>query len=138
MTQLNWWKIMALGITIWLVPFVVSLLFYNPAGELTTDIVAFKTVMLLVSQATGALVIWYFFRSVKTQFVSTGLLVGLAWLVINWLLDILVLVGLFGQPFPQYFIQTGARYLAIPITTLLVGLVAGQVYSQCQINTPTS
>jgi len=128
MHNFNHWKAIALGVLVWLVPFLVSFLFYKPGGEISIDQMTFKTVMLLVSQSIGAITLWYYFRSVNSDFVRMGLLVGFIWLGVNWLLDLLTLVLMFQQPLGEYFLHTGLLYLGIPITSTLLGIVlAGKI-----------
>jgi len=126
MQTFNYWKVIALGVLVWLVPFLVSFLFYSPDGEMTLNIHTFKTIMLLVSQTIGAVTLWYYFRSVHKDFVRTGLIVGFIWLLVNWVLDFLTLILMFQQPLGEYFLQTGLRYLGMPITSTLIGLLLAQ------------
>ena len=126
MQTFNYWKVIALGFLVWLVPFLVSFLFYTPGGNISIDLQAFKTVMLLTSQAVGAITLWYYFRSARKDFVRTGLIVGFVWLLVNWALDFLTLILMFQQPLGQYFLYTGLLYLGMPITTTLLGVLLAQ------------
>lgn len=126
-SQFNVWKAITLGIIVWLVPFLSSFLFHTPSGDLVVDEVAFKTAMLLVSTLTGSMAIFYFFRSVNREFLKLGLNLGIVWLLINWLLDLLTLVLMFNEPVGTYFVNIGLRHLNIPMMTVLVGAVAARV-----------
>lgn len=121
--QLNPWKTITFGILLWLVPFVVSLFFFSSNGELAIDQLTFRTIMLLTLAFTLTGLTWFYFKSITTDFVKSALQLGLIWLVVNWVLDLLVLVAVFGNPLDEWLVATGARYVMIPIVTTLVGLV---------------
>ena len=110
-----------LGFLTWLVPFIVSLPFFLVEGELVIDIFLFKTIMLVVLGGFGTLMLVRFMRPIQQNFVQAGLTAGLVWFAINTVLDLIVLVGLLGTPLPEWVVQTGLRYLVIPITGYALG-----------------
>ena len=110
-----------LGFFTWLVPFVVSLPFFSADGELIIDIFLFKTIMIVVLGGFGTMMLVRFMRPIQQDFVKAGLTAGLVWFAINIVLDLIVLVGLLGTPLPEWFVQTGLRYLVIPITGYALG-----------------
>jgi len=69
------------------------------------------------------MLVWYF-QVVRAGYTIDAILTGVLWLVENWALDIIVLVGVFGMPSGQYFTETGIRYLMIPAIVIATGMVA--------------
>jgi uncharacterized membrane protein YpjA len=55
------------------------------------------------------------------MFLHEGVIIGIAWLAINWLLDIMILLPLSGMTINTYFAQIGLRYLVIPFMSIAIG-----------------
>lgn len=117
-------KIILYGILVWLVPFVIAIPFYSPDGMLLVDEYLFKTVMILSGGGTGAILLVLLFREIKQDYVKKGVIIGLVWLVINWLLDIGILLPLSGMDISTYLNQIGLRYFMIPIMSIMAGYIA--------------
>ncbi|MDO9326073.1 MAG: hypothetical protein Q7T80_14075 [Methanoregula sp.] len=114
------------GILSWLVPFLVAVPFYGRDGTLAIDLDLFKSIMIVVSSITAAILIIWFFRSVHASYTREAVITGLVWLGMNWALDAIVLVGLLGMPPADYFTQIGIRYLMIPAIVIAAGIVADE------------
>jgi hypothetical protein len=112
------------GFVIWLVPFCFAFLFYGPGGTLLIDLMLFKSIMIVVASVTAAVMLVWYFQVVRAGYTIDAILTGVLWLVENWALDIIVLVGVFGMPSGQYFTETGIRYLMIPAIVIATGMVA--------------
>jgi hypothetical protein len=119
-------RLILYGILTWLIPFGISLFLYGPDGTLTIGIFAFKSLMIISGAAVGALLIYLYLRSLPsgTNWLSAGITIGISWLLINWALDLLVIVALFGMGGPEWFIEIGSRYLVIPAMAILAGATA--------------
>lgn len=119
-------RLLLYGLLTWLIPFGLSLPFYGRDGLLQIDIFAFKSIMIISGAAAGALLIFLYLRSLpqQTAWITAGLTIGLSWLLINWALDLLVMVGLFGMEPWEWFMGIGSRYLIIPMMALLAGASA--------------
>ncbi|RQD82320.1 MAG: hypothetical protein D5R96_05595 [Methanocalculus sp. MSAO_Arc2] len=119
-------RLLLYGILTWLAPFVFSLFLYGQNGTLKIDIFAFKSLMIISGAAAGALLIILYLRSLPagTQWLAAGITIGTSWLLINWVLDLLVMVALFGMGPGEWFVQIGSRYLVIPVMALLAGASA--------------
>ena len=119
-------RLLLYGILTWLIPFGLSLPFYGSDGALQIDIFAFKSIMIISGAATGTLLIFLYLRSLpqETAWIAAGMTIGITWLLINWILDILVMVGLFGVEPWDWFAGIGSRYLIIPMMALLAGASA--------------
>jgi hypothetical protein len=109
-TYLN---VLARGAVIWLVPFLVSFGFYTPSGELTTSYALFKSAMVLTLTWTTLAV-----NLVRPPRGLPPWLVAVAYLLINVVLDVLVLVPLMGLTAVAYVEQIGLVYLLIPSLTV--------------------
>ncbi|MCP1715956.1 hypothetical protein J2T58_001830 [Methanocalculus alkaliphilus] len=119
-------RLLLYGILTWLIPFGLSLPFYGRDGVVQIDIFAFKSIMIISGAAAGALLISLYLRSLpqQTAWITAGLTIGTSWLLINWALDLLVMVGLFGMGPWEWFMGIGSRYLIIPMMALLAGASA--------------
>ncbi len=70
--------ILIYGVLIWLVPFVLSFLFYNPDGTLVIDIFFFKTIMIVSGSLVGVYLAVKYFRQVKKDYLEAGITIGIA------------------------------------------------------------
>jgi hypothetical protein len=110
----------------WLIPFAAAVPFYGPGG-LMIDQQFFKSIMIVVGSITAAILIVWCFRPVENNFTHEAIVTGLVWLLANWILDLIVLVGLLGMTLPDYATQIGLRYLVIPAMVIAAGIVADEV-----------
>jgi hypothetical protein len=108
-------NVLARGAVIWLVPFLVSFSFYTPSGELTTSYALFKSAMVLTLTWTTLAM-----NLVRPPRGLPPWLVAAAYLLINVVLDVLVLVPLMGLTAIAYVEQIGLVYLLIPSLTLVL------------------
>jgi hypothetical protein len=109
----------------WLVPFVIAIPFYGPDG-LLIDQQLFKSLMIVVGSITAAILIVWCFRTVERDYTREAVVTGVTWLLANWVLDLIVLVGLLGMTLPDYATQIGLRYLVIPAMVIVAGIVADE------------
>ncbi|MCK9631498.1 MAG: hypothetical protein M0R30_07625 [Methanoregula sp.] len=109
----------------WLIPFVVAIPFYGPSG-LLIDQQLFKSLMIVVGSITAAILIIWCFRTIERDFTREAVMTGIVWLLANWILDLIVLVGLLGMTMPDYATQIGLRYLVIPAMVIAAGVVADE------------
>ncbi|MEE8576177.1 MAG: hypothetical protein V3T31_02880 [candidate division Zixibacteria bacterium] len=112
---------LAFGFLTWLIPFAVAIPFYSKDGQLLIDIFLFKSIMMIVGAAAGALFMVLYFKKVTESFLREGLWLGLIWLVINLILDFAVLLPLANMSASDYITQIGLRYLIIPIFSSTIG-----------------
>ena len=117
-------KIGLFGFLTWLIPFLAGFLFYSPDGQPTIDALTFKAIMIVVGSITGAILLVFYFRKIDKNYLPEGLIVGMAWFVINILLDLLILVPMSKMAIGTYFAQIGFEYLTIPTMSIAMGLVA--------------
>ena len=114
-------KIVLFGFIAWLIPFLAAFPFYTPDGKLTVDIFLFKSIMVVVGSITAAVLLILYFKKINAAYLKEGIIVGVVWFVMNILLDVLVLLPMSGMSFPNYFVQIGLGYLAMPAMSVAVG-----------------
>ena len=114
-------KIIYFGFLAWLIPFLASFFFYSKDGQLNINIDLFKSMMVVTGMLSGTFLLVKYFRKVKNNFLSEGIIVGLIWFVINIGLDLIILVPMSKMTNSDYFMQIGLRYLSIPILAIGIG-----------------
>ncbi len=116
------WKTWLLGCLSWLLPFVASIAFLNKTGGLMIDLALFKSLMVVIGGGVGCLLLVYALRAAPLGWLS-GLVVGLSWLVLNWGLDLTILLPLSGDNLAHYAVDIGLRYLLLPIIAIAMAVV---------------
>jgi hypothetical protein len=114
-----------LGLLSWAIPFVASFAFVGPGGQWLIPYPLFKSIMIVVFGGLGTWFLVLAFRRIAPTW-RTGLALGLYWLAINFVLDLVALVPLTGMPVVGYVYDIGLRYLLIPIIATAMGFVAEQ------------
>jgi hypothetical protein len=120
----QWLLMMVFGLLSWAVPFAVSVLLYSPAGEPLYDIFLVKSILIVVGGTTGALLLVVYFRGITENYLAEGAVAGTVWLLMNWTLDLVVLVPMSGMSLADYAAQIGLRYLLIPAIGIAIGAAA--------------
>lgn len=111
------------GFLTWLIPFVLSFVFYSKEGVLSIDIFLFKSIMIVISGLIGVSLLILYFKDIKKDYLIEGIAVGFSWLIINLILDLLILIPMSGMTYLDYFSQIGLRYLIIPTISIGMGLL---------------
>lgn len=114
---------LGLGFLSWLIPFLASFLFYKPGGDLMVPYATFKSVIMVIGTLSGCLLMYRQFSGIDGNYLSNGMITGIAWFVINIVLDALVLMPMMKTTFPEYFMSIGVGYLAIPVISISMGLL---------------
>lgn len=109
------------GVLTWIVPFAVSLLFFDEHGTLTISFDLFKAVTLLAAIFNGCIFVYFYFRLISKDYLKHGIVLGNTWMVINFILDILVLPAMMQNSFVDYFNSFGLLYAIFPAMTIAVG-----------------
>jgi uncharacterized membrane protein len=118
-----------LGFLSWLVPFAVSFLFVDRTGQFMIPQPLFKSVMVVLFGGLGTALLAFAFSRIPPT-ARSGFMLGMYWLVMNLVLDLVVLVPLVHMPVVTYFSDIGLRYLLIPIIATAIGLVAQRARQQ--------
>jgi len=114
-------KILLFGIIIWLIPFITGFFFYTPDGQMSVDMYLFKTIMILVGNFTGVILAVIYLLKIEKNFLKESILIGLVWILINYILDFVILLPMSGMDTGDYFVQIGLRYLLLPIISIAIG-----------------
>jgi hypothetical protein len=113
-------KKIGFGIVLWAVPFVVAIPLFP---LMQSDPTFFKTIMIVVGAATGAVLAARYFVRVEGDFLRASVLLAVVWIALSWILDFAVLLPLSGMAPGRYFIEIGLRYLAIVAPAVALGYV---------------
>lgn len=124
-------RIIIYGFLTWLIPFLVAIPFYTPDGILLINQQIFKSIMIVTGSVVGAVLIVHLFKTIKGNYRYVGYGAGIVWLLMNWVLDILILVPLSGTDIPSYFGDIGLRYLVIPVMTIMAAEIAQHASEGC-------
>ncbi|EKO51236.1 hypothetical protein LEP1GSC127_2995 [Leptospira kirschneri str. 200801925] len=116
-------RIFSYGFLVWLIPFAVAVPFHSRDGKLLTDLFLFKTVMILVGNFTGCILLASLALKISGKKFSILFNTGFVWLAINWGLDFLILLPMSKMSVGDYFIQIGLRYLTMIFISFTVGWV---------------
>jgi len=83
--------------------------------------------MIVMGSLVGVILAVRYFKDIKGDFVIEGIFLGVIWLVINLVIDIVfVSVGFFRMTLFQYITDIGLRYISIPIYTIGLGYALKQ------------
>jgi hypothetical protein len=97
---------------IWVVPLVVSFLFYSPEQRLIVHYALFKSVMIVVLTLTTLAV-----NVIRPPQQVVAWQVALLYAIVNWVLDFIVLLPMSNMSFSTYWEQIGMTYIIIPVLT---------------------
>ena len=112
-------KLVLFGIASWLVPFVLSIFFFDSqTHKLVIDWYLFHSIMVATGSLVGAFLLVKYFEGIRTDYVKEGVKVGITWLLINWILDIAILIPMMGISIPGYFSQIGLGYIVIAVMAI--------------------
>lgn len=116
-------RLVLYGVAIWAIPFAISFVFYDSAGNLSISYDLFKSGMIVISSVVGCHFLYRHFLHIREQFAKEGVVAGLVWLAINLTLDLIILVPFARMEMKDYFMAIGIRYLQIPIINAMAGWI---------------
>jgi uncharacterized membrane protein YpjA len=108
------------GVILWVIPYVTAI---PLLGLMKTDRIFFKTIMIVEGTIVGGVLAALYFREVRSQFLQEGLITSVVWIVMNWALDFVALLPFSRHSVPRYFIEIGARYVAMAAPLVAIGYV---------------
>ena len=114
-------KMILFGVLTWLVPMVVGIFCYSKEGELIINQDLFKSIMIIVGSGIGSLLLVFYFKKLNGSYLKQGIIVGLVWLAINYVLDLVITMPMSQLSLADYMAQIGLRYLVIPMTSMTIG-----------------
>ncbi len=105
------------GFFVWLIPFIIAFSIFTIRNE---DRPLFESIMPVVVTIVTIVFANFYFKKVDKDFIKEGIVIGLLWLVISIVLDlILFMEGPMKMSFVDYIKDIGLTYLIIP--TILIG-----------------
>ena len=108
------------GLVLWVIPYVTAI----PLLPLMQrDLVYFKTIMIVEGTLVGGALTALYFLKVEKNYLREGIVLAAVWIVLNWLLDFIALLPFTKMPLDRYFIEIGARYLAMAAPTVVAGFL---------------
>ena len=112
-------KILFYGFMIWLIPFITAFILY-PIHESNRPL--FESIMpVTITLVTVSFSLRYF-REVKRHTLHEGLKLGIIWLTLSILLDLLLFIwGPMKMSIKDYIADIGLTYLIIPTVTAAIG-----------------
>ena len=117
-----------LGLVSWLVPSIVSFMFFDRTGQLMIAQPLFKSIMVVVGGGTGAVLLVAALKQTPPS-LRTGFSLGCYWFLLNLGLDLLALVWLMKMPLGLYAIDIGLRYVLMPIMGASMGVLGSRTAS---------
>jgi len=114
-------KVELLGLTSWLVPFLFSLFFYSSDGRLLIDDSFLNSMMIVLSAFTTSVLLVAYFRTERDDYLREGIILGLAWLLINIALDLVLFAPSSLLEVKIYLGNLGLRYFIIPVISISIG-----------------
>jgi hypothetical protein len=106
----------------WLIPFAVSVCSFSLKASHEPMFDSLMGVTLACSTVVLAVI---YFKRPTANYVAQGARIGVIWMVANWLLDGLMFSGgPMKMSLAQYVQDIGLAYLAIPVITIGMGIVA--------------
>jgi uncharacterized membrane protein YpjA len=113
-------RMIGYGFIVWVIPYISAI----PLLPLmNADPTFFKTLMIVEGSIVGAICAVLYFGKVEKDFLKEGVILGIVWLALNWLLDYFLLLPLSKMPLGRYFIEIGLRYIGMLASTVAIGFV---------------
>jgi len=110
------------GLVTWLVPFIVSFLFFDVETQtFRIGEIFFKSIMIVLSGIVGVILLVYYFKGIDKGYLREGIAIGLIWFGINCVLDLVLLLPMSGMAIGPWFAEIGMRYLMAPIMSIGFG-----------------
>ncbi len=107
------------GLIVWAIPFVVAMLIFPLRAA---DRPFFESIMPVAVVAATVLFSVLYFKRIESHFLKEGILLGLVFLVISVIIDLLLFSrGPMAMPFIDYIKDIGFTYLTIPAITVGMG-----------------
>ncbi len=115
-------KTLLYGFLIWLIPFVVAFLIF-PIRE--SNRALFESIMPVVITISVAFFAYQYFKKLDNNFVKEGVMLGLIWLAISFVIDLVMFMqGPMKMTFTVYIVDIGLTYLIIPAITIGFGYLS--------------
>jgi uncharacterized membrane protein YjfL (UPF0719 family) len=116
-------KALLFGLLVWLIPFIVAFAIY-PIHESWRAL--FESIMPVVIAAAAVTLGLVYFRNVSARYRREGILLGLVWFLICFVIDLFMFSGgPMKMSAVEYIGDVGLTYLMIPLITFGLGAARG-------------
>ncbi len=116
-------KIILFGFLVWLIPFLVSFVIFPLRTSMRP---LFESIMPLVLTIIVIALAYYYLNDITVNFVKEGVIIGLAWFIINIAIDLVMFMPAspMHMNFTDYMMDIGLTYVMIPVITIGMGYMA--------------
>lgn len=116
-------KIIGFGFIVWLIPTVITLIVSYLNGLYYFDVISAVAIAITVIVFT-----YLYFKDVSVHFIREGVILGLVWLVMSIVLDVvLIFLGINKLSLMEYTVYVIPLYIVLPAITIGFGLYKGQM-----------
>ena len=108
------------GLILWVIPYVTAI----PLLPLMrSDLLFFKAIMVVEGLTVGAILAVLYFLRVQKDFLREGIVLGMTWMIVNWILDYVALLPFTKMSLARYFMEIGIEYIGMAVLTVAIGYV---------------
>ncbi len=108
------------GVVLWVIPYVTAI----PLLPLMrSDLLFFKAIMVVEGLIVGAILAVLYFLRVQKDFLREGIVLGMTWMIVNWILDYVALLPFTKMSLGRYFMEIGIEYIGMAVLTVAIGYV---------------
>ena len=116
-------KIINYGLFVWLIPSLITVIL----GPFIAAMNIFEIVSAVAIAVTVIVFSYLYLKGITENFIKESVLVGISWLIISIVLDIiLILLGISQLTLTNYTIYVAPLYIIIPAITIGLGLYLNQ------------
>lgn len=116
-------KICLFGFLVWLIPLIVSFLIFGLHEDYRPLFESIMTVAVTLSVVIFSVL---HFKTVDKDYVKEGVMIGITWLIINLIIDLIIMVLLespMQMSIGDYMMDIGLTYVIIPVITIGFGMI---------------
>ncbi len=114
------------GVVLWVIPYVTAI----PLLPLMrSDLLFFKAIMVVEGLIIGAILAVLYFLRVQKDFLREGIVLGMTWMILNWILDYVALLPFTKMSLARYFMEIGIEYIGMISLTVAIGYVLHSKFS---------
>lgn len=114
-------RALILGFLLWLIPFIVSFIVYPLKSS---SPLLFESIMPVTLALVCMFFAYIYFKKVSSAYIKEGIVIGILWLAISILIDLLMFSwGPMAMTPIAYMEDIGLTYLMYPVMTIGIGYI---------------
>lgn len=114
-------KIAGYGFLIWIITSLIT----ASLGFFSSALIIYEIISAAAIAITVIIISYLYFKNIYTNFVKEGVIIGVVWLIISIILDMLmIIVGITQLSLITYTMYVAPIYLIIPVITIGRGYLA--------------